>query len=93
MAILFLVEIADGKVKKASFEAASYAAKYASQTGKEAVGLALGSIDDASLSALGIYGAKKIIHASNAGFDNLNSLIALFNALQATILTMAPGTP
>ncbi|MCC6582110.1 MAG: electron transfer flavoprotein subunit alpha/FixB family protein [Chitinophagales bacterium] len=73
MAILFLVEIADGKVKKASFEAASYAAKYASQAGKEAVGLALGSIDDASLSALGIYGAKKIIHASNAGFDNFDA--------------------
>ncbi|MFN8294823.1 MAG: electron transfer flavoprotein subunit alpha/FixB family protein [Chitinophagales bacterium] len=73
MAILFLVEIADGKVKKASFEAASYAAKYASQTGKEAVGLALGTIDDASLSALGIYGAKKIIHANNAGFDNFDA--------------------
>ena len=61
MAILFLVEIADGKVKKASFEAASYASNYANSVGKEAVGLTLGSIDDASLSALGIYGAKKII--------------------------------
>jgi electron transfer flavoprotein alpha subunit len=73
MAILFLVEIADGKVKKASFEAASYASNYANSVGKEAVGLTLGSIDDASLSALGIYGAKKIIHASNAGFDNFDA--------------------
>ena len=73
MAILFLVEIADGKVKKASFEAASYASNYANSVGKEAVGLALGSIDDASLSALGIFGAKKIIHASNAGFDNFDA--------------------
>ena len=73
MAILVLVEIADGKVKKASFEAASYASNYANSVGKEAVGLALGSIDDASLSALGIYGAKKIIHASNAGFDNFDA--------------------
>ena len=73
MAILFLVEIADGKVKKASFEAVSYASNYANSVGKEAVGLALGSIDDASLSALGIYGAKKIIHASNAGFDNFDA--------------------
>ena len=73
MAILFLVEIAEGKVKKASFEAASYASNYANSVGKEAVGLALGSIDDASLSALGIYGAKKIIHASNAGFDNFDA--------------------
>lgn len=73
MAILFLVEIADGKVKKASFEVASYAASYASQTGKDAVGIALGTIDDASLSALGIYGAKKIIHANNTGFDNFDA--------------------
>ena len=73
MAILFLVEIADGKVKKASFEAASYASNYANSVGKEAVGLALGSIDDASLSDIGIYGAKKIIHASNAGFDNFDA--------------------
>jgi predicted SpoU family rRNA methylase len=42
MAVLFLVEIAGGKVKKASFEIASYAAKVANQLGKEAVGLALG---------------------------------------------------
>ena len=73
MAILFLVEIADGKVKKASFEAASYASNYANSVGKEAVGLALGSIDDASLSTIGIYGAKKIIHANNAGFDNFDA--------------------
>ena len=72
MAILFLVEIADGKVKKACFEAASFASNYAYSVGKEAEGLTLGSIDDASLSALGIYGAKKIIHASNAGFDNFD---------------------
>ncbi len=75
MAILFLVEIADGKVKKASFEAASYAAKYASSVGKDAVGLALGTIDDASLSALGVYGAKKIIHANNAGFDKFDASV------------------
>lgn len=73
MAILFLVEIADGKVKKASFEAASYASNYANSVGKETVGLALGSIDDASLSTIGIYGAKKIIHANNAGFDNFDA--------------------
>ena len=35
MAILFLVEVADGKVKKASFETTSYAAAYAKQIGKK----------------------------------------------------------
>lgn len=73
MAVLFLVEIAGGKVKKASFEIATYAAKTASALGTEAVGLALGTADAAELGALGVYGAKKIIHASNAGFDNFDA--------------------
>lgn len=73
MAVLFLVEVAAGKVKKASFEAASYAAKVASQLGTEAIGLALGTADNSELTGLGIYGAKKIVHASNAGFDNFDA--------------------
>lgn len=73
MAILFFVETAEGKVKKASFEAASYAAQYASATGKEAVGIALGTIDDAQLAALGANGAKKILHANNTAFDNFDA--------------------
>lgn len=73
MAVLFLVEIAGGKVKKASFEIASYAAKVASQLGTEAVGLALGTANADELAALGIYGAKKIVHASNVAFDTFDS--------------------
>ncbi len=73
MAVLFLVETAGGKVKKASFEIATYAAKTASTLGTEAVGLALGTADAGELAALGIYGAKKIIHAGNAGFDNFDA--------------------
>lgn len=73
MAVLFLVEIAAGKVKKASYEIASYAAKVAAQTGTEAVGLALGTADNAELAALGIYGASKIVHANNASFDNFDA--------------------
>ncbi|MBK9329227.1 MAG: electron transfer flavoprotein subunit alpha/FixB family protein [Sphingobacteriales bacterium] len=73
MAVLFLVETAGGKVKKASFEIATYAAKTASALGTEAVGLALGTTDAGELAALGIYGAKKIVHAGNAGFDNFDA--------------------
>jgi len=73
MAVLFLVEIADGKIKKASFEAASYAVKYAGTIGKEAVGLALGSIDHATLGQLGIYGATKVLHSENKVFDNFDA--------------------
>jgi electron transfer flavoprotein alpha subunit len=73
MAVLFLVEIAAGKVKKASYEIASYAAKVAEQTGTEAVGLALGTADNAELADLGIYGAKKVLHANNSAFDNFDA--------------------
>jgi electron transfer flavoprotein alpha subunit len=73
MAVLFLVEVAGGKVKKASFEIASYAAKVASQLGTEAVGLALGSIEHAALGELGIYGATKILHSENKAFDNFDA--------------------
>lgn len=73
MAVLFLVEIAGGKVKKASFEIASYAAKVANQLGTEAVGLALGTASADELAALGIYGAKKIVHASNVAFDTFDA--------------------
>jgi electron transfer flavoprotein alpha subunit len=73
MAILFFVEIAEGKVKKASFEAATYASQYGASIGKEAVGIALGTIDDAQLTQLGAYGAKKILHANNTAFDNFDA--------------------
>ena len=73
MAVLFIVEVTDGRVKKASFEAASYAAKYASSIGKEVVGLALGSIDHAALGQLGIYGATKILHSENKAFDKFDA--------------------
>ena len=58
MAILFLVEVADGKVKKASLKQLLMPAKLQTKNRQKAVGLALGTIDDASLSALGIYGTK-----------------------------------
>lgn len=73
MAVLFLVEIAAGKVKKASYEIASYAAKVAAQTGTQAVGLALGTADSSELAALGVYGASKILHAGNSAFDNFDA--------------------
>lgn len=73
MAILFFVETAEGKVKKASFEAASYASQYAANSGNEAIGVAFGTIDDAQLTQLGAFGAKKILHANNAAFDNFDA--------------------
>jgi electron transfer flavoprotein alpha subunit len=73
MAVLFLVESVEGKIKKNTFEAASYAAKVASQNGGEAVGLALGSANDSDLAALGEYGVKKVLHVNNNALDKFDS--------------------
>jgi electron transfer flavoprotein alpha subunit len=73
MAVLFLVEISGGKVKKVSFEAATYASKTAAALSTEAIGLALGTVDNNDLAALGIYGVKKILHAANPAFDHFDS--------------------
>lgn len=73
MAVLFFVETANGKVKKNSFEAASYAAQVASKLGTDAVGIALGTANDGELTNLGIYGAKKVLHAASSAFDNFDS--------------------
>ena len=54
MSVLFFIETANGKVKKNSFEAASYAAQVASKLGTDAVGIALGTANDVELANLGI---------------------------------------
>lgn len=73
MSVLFFIETANGKVKKSSFEAASYAAQVASKLGTDAVGIALGTANEGELSNLGIYGAKKVLQAANSAFDNFDS--------------------
>ena len=67
MAILVFVEGDEGKIKKSSREAVSYAAAMAK--GEEVVALALGTHDNQELQSLGANGAHKVLHA---GSDSLN---------------------
>ncbi|MCO5231429.1 MAG: electron transfer flavoprotein subunit alpha/FixB family protein [Chitinophagales bacterium] len=73
MSVLFLIDVVKGQVKKDGLEAASYAAAIANQLGTEAVGLALGTINDSQLAELGEYGAKKVLHVADAALDNFDS--------------------
>ncbi len=59
MSVLVFIDQADGKIKKSSFEAASYGAQTASLLGTHAEGILLGKTED-NLSALGNYGLKKV---------------------------------
>ena len=67
MSILVYIEHADGKVKKTSLEAVSFANALAAQTGEgEVVAVALGTVDSSELTAVGKAGAVKVLHADDA---------------------------
>ncbi|HWB64439.1 MAG TPA: hypothetical protein VG603_13065, partial [Chitinophagales bacterium] len=66
MAVLSFVEVAGGKVKKASVEAAYYGSKVAESLGVDSVAVVLGEAPADALAALGQVGIKKVLHANNA---------------------------
>lgn len=98
MAILVFVESAEGKIKKTSIEAVSYA----HAMGGPVTAIALGAVEKSELESLGKFGAQKILHAAD---DKLNQGViqayasVLAQALQdelADILVLANsslGTP
>ena len=73
MSVIVLVEHSGGIVKKKSFEALQYATKIAGDLGTSVTAVALGSIADSELQALGQYGAKKVFHVSDERLDNLHA--------------------
>lgn len=73
MSVLVFVEIADGKIKKAAYEAAYYAAKTAELTGTTAEAVVLGTAGADELANLGNFGIAKIHHANDARFNTFDS--------------------
>ncbi|MBX2902278.1 MAG: electron transfer flavoprotein subunit alpha/FixB family protein [Chitinophagales bacterium] len=73
MAILTFVEVSEGKIKKASLEAASYASKVAETTGTESVALILGEASADEAASLGKVGVKKVLHTADARFNAFDS--------------------
>ncbi|HET9279759.1 MAG TPA: electron transfer flavoprotein subunit alpha/FixB family protein [Flavitalea sp.] len=74
MSVLIFIDIAEGHVKKASFEAMTYGAKIAEQLGTTVEGVVLGTATD-ELSSLGKYGVKKIHHVNNPSLDHLDAQV------------------
>ncbi len=67
MPILVYIEHAEGKVKKTSLEAVSFANALAAQTGEgEVVAVALGTVDSSELAAVGKAGASRVVHVDDA---------------------------
>jgi electron transfer flavoprotein alpha subunit len=73
MSVLIFIDIAEGKIKKASFEAASYGAAIAQQMGTFASAIVLGKSED--LSTLGNYGISKVYNLSNESLQHFDAQV------------------
>ena len=83
MSVLIYAENADGKFKKSIFEAVSYAKAIAAQNNTNLVALSIGNVAATELSALGKYGADKVLNVSN---DKLKSFV---NQAYASVIAAA----
>lgn len=71
MSVLVFAENWDGRFKKSTFEAVSYASAVAKSLGTTTTAVAIGNVSDDDLKALGKYGASKVLSVKN---DKLNTL-------------------
>lgn len=65
MSVLIYAENADGKFKKSTFEAVSYARAIADQNNTSLIALSIGDVSNDELSTLAKYGADKVLNVSN----------------------------
>jgi len=83
MSVLIYAENADGKFKKSTFEAVSYAKAIAAQNNTSLIALSIGNVASAELSALGKYGADKVLNVSS---DQLKTFV---NQAYASVIAEA----
>ncbi len=70
MSVLVFVESEEGKVKKSSREAVSFAKALAGKVSTSVSAIALGTVEDSELKSLGLNGAEKVLHDGDTEFDN-----------------------
>src|ERR1022692_172553 len=73
MSVLVFAENWEGKFKKSTFEAVSYAHAIAKQLSTDTVALSIGSVNDEDLKNLGKYGAEKVLSVRNEKLNNLDA--------------------
>jgi electron transfer flavoprotein alpha subunit len=74
MNVLVFIDIAEGQIKKASFEAACYGAQTATILGTKAEAIVLGTCE-ADLSMLGQYGISKVHTVSDTKLNHFDSKV------------------
>jgi electron transfer flavoprotein alpha subunit len=72
--VLVFIDQQDGHIKKASFEAASYAAEVAKLLGTTAEGILLGNVSN-DLTTLGNYGITKVHTVADASLNNFDAQV------------------
>lgn len=70
MSVLVYVENTDGKFKKSTFEVVSYAKAIADLTNNDLIAVSIGDVAEDDLSALGKYGASKVLNVSSDKLKN-----------------------
>lgn len=97
--VLIFADQSDGHIKKSSFEAISYGAKLAEQTGTRAEAVVLGTVaDEAGLAELGKYGVSKVHYIGKDALNDFDaqvytSVIAqLAASLNATVIVCSHNT-
>jgi electron transfer flavoprotein alpha subunit len=99
MSILVYIEHSEGKVKKTSLEAVSFAKALAAQTGEgDVVALALGTVDASELASVGRAGAAKVLHADDSRLNDgviqahAGAVAQAFSTLGAKTLVLAKSS-
>ncbi len=95
--VLIFADVAGGQIKKQAYEAISYGTAVAEKLGTSTEVLVLGEVENAaeSLVALGKYGASKVHHASNTGFNAFDAqlytgaLASVAKALGAQVIVFS----
>ncbi|MCH8331897.1 MAG: electron transfer flavoprotein subunit alpha/FixB family protein, partial [Bacteroidetes bacterium] len=72
MAVLVIVDHADGKITRSAYEAVFYARKVADQISTDCVALLAGELDDSIASSVGNYGAIKVLKVNDSRLNELD---------------------
>lgn len=97
MSVLVFIDLSEGKIKKASFEAACYAADTAKMLSMHAKAVVLGPCTD-DLSALGTYGISEVHHVNNESLKHLDArqytdaLVSVAQTVSAAVIVFSGNT-
>lgn len=86
--VLILADQTDGHFKKTAFEAISYGAKVAEQSGSQAEALVLGTVSD-DLVSLGKYGVTKVHHVRDEALNSVDARLYIKVISEAVRVTGA----